>query len=357
MNGCGPSTPSPRCARRVDSAALAVNDNVPMNAAILEEYGRPLVMADRPKPAPGPGEVLLRVEACGACHSDVHVADGDWEAMKKAAKLPLVLGHEVAGVIEANNARVGVPWLGWSCGACEYCRGGRESLCQKQKITGVMTDGGYAQYMVAPFTHVIRIPEGLSAVEAAPLVCAGVTAYKAIKSSGLQKGQRVAVFGAGGLGHLAIQIARQLGAIVCAIDVHAGKLEMAKECGAHEVMDASSEAPEKALRAWGAEVAVVTAASVTAYRSAVKGVKRGGTVMVVGMPARDLELPVIPIVGGELRILGSAVGTRQDVRDMLALAARTGIRCHVETQPLEKVNDVFARLRTGDVMGRIVLTP
>jgi propanol-preferring alcohol dehydrogenase len=328
-----------------------------MNAAILEEFGQPLVLAERPKPVPGPGEVLIRVEACGACHSDVHLADGDWAAMKRAAKLPLILGHEVAGVIESNNTRVGIPWLGWSCGVCEYCRSGRESLCQKQKITGVMTDGGYAQYMTAPISHAIRIPDGLSAAEAAPLFCAGVTAYKAIKSSGLARGQRVAIFGVGGLGHLAIQIAKQLGAVVCAIDVSAEKLAMAKECGADEVMDASSDLPDKALRTWGPEIAVVTAASGTAYRSAVNGVKRGGTIMVVGMPAQDLQLPVIPIVGGELRILGSAVGTRQDVRDLLALAAKTGIRCHVETQPLDHVNEVFGRLRRGDVRGRIVLVP
>lgn len=328
-----------------------------MNAAVLEEFGKPLVMVEREKPVAGPGEVLIRVEACGACHSDVHVADGDWESMKRAAKLPLVLGHEVAGVVEANNARVGVPWLGWSCGACEYCMGGRESLCQKQRITGVMTDGGYAQYMVAPITHVIRIPDGLSAVEAAPLFCAGVTVFKAIKSSGLTRGQKVVVFGAGGLGHLAIQIARELGAVVCAVDVSHEKLAMAMECGAHMVLDSSADAPEKALRTWGAEVALVTAASAGAYRSAVRGVKRGGTVMVVGMPAEDLQLPVIPIVGGELRILGSAVGTRQDVRDMLALAARSKIRCHTETQPLERVNEVFGRLRRGEVLGRIVLTP
>lgn len=328
-----------------------------MHAAILEEYGQPLVVADRPKPTPGPGEVLVRVEACGACHSDVHLADGDWAAMKRAAKLPLILGHEVAGVIESNNARVGIPWLGWSCGGCEYCLHGRESLCQKQRITGVMTDGGYAQYMTAPISHVIRIPDGLSATEAAPLFCAGVTAFKAIKSSGLARGQKVAIFGVGGLGHLAIQIARQMGAVVCAIDVSADKLEMAKECGAHEVIDASSDSPDKALRTWGPEIAVVTAASGSAYRSAVNGVKRGGTIMVVGMPAQDLQLPVIPIVGGELRILGSAVGTRQDVRDLLALAAKTGIRCHVETQPLDQVNAVFERLRRGDVRGRIVLVP
>jgi len=328
-----------------------------MHAAILEQYGQPLVLADRPKPEPGPGEVLIRVEACGACHSDVHLADGDWDAMKRAAKLPLILGHEVAGVIEANKARVGIPWLGWSCGICDYCRQGRESLCQKQRITGVMTDGGYAQYMTAPISHAIRIPDGLSATEAAPLFCAGVTAFKAIKSSGLARGQRIAIFGVGGLGHLAIQIARQMGAVVCAIDVSAEKLEMARQCGAHEVVDASGEEPEKALRTWGPEIAVVTAASGSAYRSAVKVVKRGGTIMVVGMPAQDLQLPVIPIVGGELRIIGSAVGTRQDVRDMLALAARTGIRCHVETQPLDQVNSVFERLRRGDVQGRIVLTP
>jgi propanol-preferring alcohol dehydrogenase len=324
-----------------------------MRAAVLEEFGKPLVLGERERPEPGPGETLIRVEACGVCHSDVHLADGDWEALSRAVKLPLIPGHEVAGVEVATGARVGVPWLGWSCGECEYCGGGRETLCLKQRITGVMADGGYAEYMTVAASHAIAIPGGLSAVEAAPLFCAGVTAYKALKSSGLAEGGRVAVFGVGGLGHLAVQIAREMGAVVCGVDVEEPKLALARECGAQEAIPAGEE---KALRKWAPEVAVVTAASVAAYRSALRSLKRGGTLMVVGMPKEDLSLAVVPLVGGEIRVMGSAVGTRADCREMLSLAAERGVRCRVEAHPLEAVNGLFERLRRGGVAGRAVLT-
>lgn len=326
---------------------------VAMRAAVLREFQKPLVLEDRARPEPGPGEVLIRVEACGVCHSDVHLADGDWEALSRAAKLPLILGHEVAGVDVATGARVGVPWLGWSCGECGYCTGGRETLCLKQRITGVMMNGGYAEYMTAPASHAIPIPGGLSAVEAAPLFCAGVTAYKALKSGGVKAGVRVAVLGVGGLGHLAVQIGREMGAVVCGVDVDEAKLALARECGAAETMPA---AEEKALRKWGPEVAVVTAGSVAAYRTALRALKRGGTLMVVGMPKEEIPLAVVPLVGGEIRVMGSAVGTRADCREVLELAARGGVRCRVEAHPLEEVNALFERLRRGAVPGRAVLT-
>jgi len=325
---------------------------VAMRAAILREFGKALEISDVARPEVREGELLIRVEACGVCHSDVHLADGDWEALSRAAKLPLILGHEVAGVDVASGARVGVPWLRWSCGVCEYCLGGRETLCLKQRITGVMADGGYAEYMAAPASHAIAIPDGLSAVEAAPLFCAGVTAYKALKSSGLRAGQRVAVFGIGGLGHLAVQIAKKMGAAVLGVDLDEGKLAFAKECGAEEAMPA---AEEKASRKWAPDVAVVTTASVAAYRTALRALKRGGTLMVVGMPKEDIALSVVPLVGGEIRVIGSAVGTREDCREMLALAAESGVRCRTETHRLEDVNDLFERLRGGGILGRAVL--
>src|ERR1700675_895631 len=199
-----------------------------MKAAILHELKRPLTIEEVVQPKPAAHEVLIAVEACGVCHSDLHVADGDWKQMAKIVKMPLVLGHEIAGrVVEKGAAvrdlqvgdRVGVPWIHWTCGKCEFCREGNENLCVRQQITGVTVDGGYAEYLKAPATHVAGIPDNLASEQAAPLLCAGVTVHRALKQSRLASGQRLAVFGVGGLGHLAVQIGRELGADVTAIDI------------------------------------------------------------------------------------------------------------------------------------------
>src|SRR5271155_1229631 len=186
-----------------------------MKAAVLHEFKTPLSLEDVARPEVGADEVLIEVEACGVCHSDLHVADGDWKQIAGIVKKPLILGHEIAGrVVETGGEvrdlrigdRVGVPWVHWTCGKCEFCREGFENLCVKQQITGVTVDGGYAEFVKAPATHVARIPDNLSASQAAPLLCAGVTVYRALRQSCLTKGQRLAVFGVGGLGHLAVQI-------------------------------------------------------------------------------------------------------------------------------------------------------
>src|SRR5271163_1662490 len=186
-----------------------------MRAAILRDFKQALVMEDVARPVPDAHEVLIAVEACGVCHSDLHVADGDWAQLNGIVKKPLILGHEIAGrVVEKGSQvsdlqvgdHVGVPWVYWTCGECEFCREGNENLCAKQKITGVSEDGGYAEFVKAPATHATRIPHGLSSMEAAPLFCAGVTVYRALKQAKISAGQRLAVFGVGGLGHLAVQI-------------------------------------------------------------------------------------------------------------------------------------------------------
>ena len=208
-----------------------------MRAAVLHDFKQPLTFEDIERPQPDADEVLIQVEACGVCHSDVHVADGDWPQFAKIVKRPLILGHEIAGRVAEKGAnvrnleigdRVGVPWVYWTCGECEFCKEGNENLCSKQKITGVTVDGGYAEYFKAPASHALKIPDGLSPAEAAPLFCAGVTVYRALKQSGISRGQRLAVFGLGGLGHLAVQIGREFGAEVTAVDISDEKLARAK---------------------------------------------------------------------------------------------------------------------------------
>src|ERR1043166_6322816 len=212
-----------------------------MKAAVLHELKKPMAVEEVERPIPGEGEVLIKVEACGVCHSDLHIIEGDWKQFGGITKIPLIPGHEIAGrVVETGSAvrdlkpgdRVGVPWIHRTCGECEFCRSGYENLCVKQKITGCTVDGGYAEYINAPASHATRIPDQVSSAEAAPLFCAGVTVYRAIKQAQLAPGQRLAVFGVGGLGHLAIQIGKELGYEVTAVDVSDDKLALATSFGA-----------------------------------------------------------------------------------------------------------------------------
>jgi alcohol dehydrogenase, propanol-preferring len=341
-----------------------------MKAAVLREIGKPVTIEEVATPSPGAGEVLIRVEACGVCHSDLHLADGDWDLLRPITKVPLILGHEVAGTVAALGEgvtqlkigdRVGVPWIFWTCGECEFCREGRETLCVKQKITGCTVDGGFAEYLVAPATHAARLPASLSAVEAAPLLCAGLTVYKAMKASGIlapqKTPQRMAVFGVGGLGHLAIQIARALGIQVCAIDVTDEKLEFAKSLGAEWTVNGATEQVHKRLRAiGGAHVALVTSASPAVYETALRCLRRGGTMAVVGMANEPFRASAVSLISGETRIIASAVGTRDDLRELFELVEKFPIRCRVETRPLEAVSETFDQLKRGAVTGRIVLT-
>jgi propanol-preferring alcohol dehydrogenase len=336
-----------------------------MRAAVLREFKTPLVLEEIDRPQLGNGEVLVQVEACGVCHSDLHVADGDWKQFAGITKRPLVLGHEVAGrVVQIGNDvrdikvgdRVGVAWIHWTCGECDFCREGNENLCSKQKITGLTVDGGFAEFVKAPASHVVKIPDNLTSVEAAPLFCAGVTVYRALKQARITPGQRLAVFGVGGLGHIAIQIGRELGAEVTAVDVTEDKLEFARSLGAARTLNAATDPVVKEMRKKGsAHVVLVTSGSKAAYDMAFYCVRPTGLLLVVGLPANEISFPAIMMAGGEVRIQASAVGTRQDLHEILAMAAAGKVHCQVATRPLAQANDVLEEMRAGKIAGRIVL--
>ncbi|HXD39790.1 MAG TPA: alcohol dehydrogenase catalytic domain-containing protein [Ramlibacter sp.] len=336
-----------------------------MKAAVLKEFGAPLAIEELPTPTPADDEVLIQLEACGVCHSDLHIIDGDQPVFRGAAKQGLIPGHEAVGRIVAKGSavsnleigqRVGVAWLYQSCGACEQCLEGNENLCRKGVITGLMVDGGYAQFMRAKASHAIAVPDALGPEEAAPLFCAGVTVYRALKKAGVASGQRVAVFGVGGLGHLAVQIAKALGAEVIGLDVSQEKLALATELGAARVLDAADSAALKALaKAGGVHVAVVTSAAKAAFDAAMVVLRPTGTLAVVGLPAQPLTFAALALVGREIRVVGSAVGTRDDLRAVLEMAAAGKLRCRTESQPLDQVNQVLDRMRGGSIYGRVVL--
>jgi propanol-preferring alcohol dehydrogenase len=336
-----------------------------MKAAVLYEFKTPLSLEDVARPEVGRDEVLIEVEVCGVCHSDLHVADGDWTQFAGIVKKPLILGHEIVGRVAERGAavesvqvgeRVGVPWLQWTCGQCEFCREGNENLCVKQRITGVMVDGGYAEFAKAPASHVVKIPDALVSDQAAPLLCAGVTVHRALKQAKVHAGQRLAVFGVGGLGHIAIQIGRAAGAEVTAVDISDEKLALAKSLGAARTLNAATSNVVKEIRgSGGVHVALVTSGAKSAYDMAFYCVRPTGTLLVVGLPAKDISFPAIMMAAGEIQIKASAVGTREDLREVLAMGAAGKVHCEVTARPLADVQTVLGELSRGEVSGRIVL--
>ncbi len=338
-----------------------------MKAAVLHEFGNPLTIEEVARPNPEHDEVLIEVRACGVCHSDLHVAHGDWPQFANIVKKPLILGHEIAGlVVEKGSSvrdlqvgdHVGLPWIHWSCGECELCREGNENLCPKQKITGVTVDGGFAEFVKAPASHAAKIPNALTSMEAAPLFCAGVTVYRALRKARLSANQRLAVFGIGGLGHIAVQIGSGLGAEVTAIDISDDKLAYAESLGAVNTLNAASVDVVKELRRrGGVHAALVTSAAKAAYDAAFKSLRPTGILLVVGLPADSICFAPIMMASAEIRIQASAVGTRKDLREVLAMAAEGRLRCQVAARPLTEVNEVLNELQQGRVAGRVVLTP
>jgi alcohol dehydrogenase, propanol-preferring len=336
-----------------------------MKAAVLHAPKTPLTIEEVARPEIGADEVLIEVEVCGVCHSDLHVADGDWPQFKGIIQKPLILGHEIVGRIAERGAavtrirvgeRVGVPWLQFTCGECEFCREDNENLCVRQRITGVMVDGGYAEFAKAPASHVVKIPDALASEQAAPLLCAGVTVHRALKQAKIRAGQRLAVFGVGGLGHIAVQLGRAAGAEVTAIDISDEKLALAKSLGASRTLNAATSPVVKTLRAaGGVHIALVTSAAKSAYDMAFPCVRPTGTLLVVGLPASDISLSPVLMAAGEIQIKASAVGTREDLTEVLAMGAAGTVRCQVTTRPLADIQDVLGELSRGEVSGRIVL--
>jgi len=336
-----------------------------MKAAVLHEFKAPLSLEEVVRPEAGADDVLVEVEVCGVCHSDRHVADGDWTQLAGIVKKPLILGHEIVGRVVARGAavesvqvgeRVGIPWVQWTCGQCEFCREGNENVCPKQRITGVTVDGGYAEYAKAPASHVVKIPDTLSSEQAAPLLCAGVTVHRALKEAKIRAGQRLAVFGVGGLGHIAVQIGRAAGAEVSAIDISEEKLALAKSLGATRTLNAAqTDVVKEVRRSGGVHVALVTSAAKSAYDIAFPCVRPTGTLLAVGLPAGDISFPAILMAAGEVQIKASAVGTREDLREVLALGAAGKVCCQVTTRPLAAVQEVLGQLSRGEISGRVAL--
>ena len=335
-----------------------------MKAAVCEAFGKPLRLKEIPTPSPGPGDVLVRVKGCGVCHSDLHLIDGDWASW--GTPLPIVPGHEVTGTVEsvgegvvslAAGDRVGVPWMQYACGQCAPCKAGAEMLCASQRSTGITVNGGYAEYTVAPaaFTH--RIPDKLDLVDAAPLLCAGITVFAPMRRAGNIAGKTVAVAGLGGLGHLAVRMAAAMGAHVVAILRGPGKGELARKMGAHEIIDSEKEKIGRTLtKMGGADLILLTGISAKLLEQCVPGIGPNGTLVVLAAIAENASILPAGLITGQKRIEGSVVGTRDDMDAMLRFAADHDIRAVVERHPLSAVNDVLSKVRDGKVRLRAVLT-
>ncbi|GIT81783.1 zinc-dependent alcohol dehydrogenase [Leifsonia sp. LS1] len=333
-----------------------------MHAAVVTRFHEPLTIEERAIPSPGPGQILVRLETCGLCHTDIHAINGDWPVKPQ---LPFVPGHEGVGIVERLGAgvtsrtigqRVALPWLGHACGECRYCIDGRENLCERQYNTGYAVDGGYAEYAVADARFAAPVPDGVDPLDAAPLTCAGVTTYAAVKAARVVPGERVAVFGVGGLGHLAVQYARLVGAQVVAVDVTEEKLELAVDLGADHVVNAADVDPAQAIRhLGGADVAVVLAVAPGVVEQAFASLNRGGRLVLVSLPAGgELTVPVFDTVLKGISIIGSIVGTRQDLAEVFALHAAGRTRVVAERRDIAGVNDAVHEVLAGSVAARLV---
>ena len=333
-----------------------------MKAAVVHAFTKPLSYEEVPKPTPGPGEVLVKVETAGLCHTDIHAAHGDWPVKPTP---PFIPGHEGVGIVEQVGPgvtavhvgdRVAMPWLGEACGVCEYCIDGRETLCETQVNTGYGRDGSYAEYATASAAYVVHVPAALDSLDASVLACAGVTTYKAVKVSGARPGQLVAIFGIGGLGHLALQYAKISGATVVAVDLNDEKLALAKELGADHVVNALTDDPVAAITALGgAHAAICVAVAPKAFEQAFSALRRGGTLVFVALPADNfVKLPIFETVLNGITIVGSIVGTREDLAETYAIHAQGRTRVIRETRQLAEVNECFEEVEKGSVKARIV---
>lgn len=335
-----------------------------MRAAVVEQFKQPLVLPDWDMPSPGPGQIVVKTEACGVCHTDLHAAQGDWPLKPTP---PFIPGHEAIGLVVAVGAgvttvkegdRVGVPWLYSACGHCEYCLSAWETVCSQAKFGGYTMNGGFAEFILADPNYVAHIPQGLSSIAAAPIICAGVTTYKGIKETGAKPGDWIAISGVGGLGHLAIQYAIAMGLKVCAVDTDDKRLDHAKRLGAELVFNAKTGDPAADLKAatnGGAHGVLITAPSLAAFKQGVAMTRKTGTCVLVGLPAGEFPVPLFDVVANCITVRGSFVGTRQDMAEALAFAVEGKVKADVEIQPLSAINSILDRLQDGEVAGRVVL--
>jgi propanol-preferring alcohol dehydrogenase len=316
-----------------------------VRALVLTTAGRPLEERELPVPEPGPGEVLVRVAACGVCRTDLHIADGELSD----PKLPLVLGHQVVGRIEGSGERVGIPWLGWTCGECRYCRSGRENLCDLARFTGYHRDGGFAEYTVADERYCLSLPDGYGDVEAAPLLCAGLIGYRALRFAG--DGERLGLYGFGASAHIVAQVARSQGRRVFAFtrsgDVAAQ--EHARALGAEWAGDSSSAPPEEL------DAAIIFAPVGALVPVALRAVAKGGVVVCAGIHMSDIPSFEYDLLWGERSLRSVANLTRRDGEEFLALVPAVPVRTDVEVFPLERANEALERLRAGRLRGAAVL--
>ena len=338
-----------------------------MKAAVIEAIGQPLVVKEVPIPEPGPGEILVKIEASGVCNGDVDAHAGDFPT-PALPQLPRIPGHRGAGTVEAVGAdvtrvavgdRVGVPLVHRSCGHCEYCFNGQHMLCSDVVLTGFQVDGGYAQYVRADADYVGRIPDGLSMEQAAHLTCTGVTAWGALKAAELEAGQWCAVFGLGAVGQYTVQYAKAFGLRVVAVSAHDEALDIARGNGAEVMVNSRADDPAKYIRKQigGVHAAICNSIKVEPFVQCFHALRRKGTLVAIGLPVADLPIPIFSLIMKEITVRGSFVGSRNDLEAAYHAAARLGIRLDTEEAPLDAVNAVFRRIRAGTTSSRILLRP
>ena len=334
----------------------------PMKAAQIPKAGADFEIVEREVPKPSAAQVRIKVQACGVCHSDLFTKEGYWPGIQ----YPRVPGHEVVGIIDElgegvtgwkKGQRIGVGWHGGHDGTCLYCRRGDFRNCRNLKIPGISYDGGYEQYMVAPVEALTTMPEGLSDVEAAPLLCAGITTYNALRHSGALPGDVVAVLGIGGLGHLGIQFANKFGYKVAAVGRGSESAALAKKLGASVYIDNKVANPAEELQKMGgAQVILGTAPSAKSMTDVIDGLAPNGRLMVVGAESEPIQVTPVQLINGSRSIQGWASGTPTDAEDTLRFAELTGVRPMIETYPLEKAAEAYARMMSGKAQFRVVLT-
>ena len=333
-----------------------------MKAAVVTDFTAPLDIREVEKPTVSDGNVVVKIEASGVCHTDLHAARGDWPVKPQP---PFIPGHEGVGIVAEvgrgvttvkEGDRVGVPWLHTACGHCRHCVGGWETLCPDQANTGYSVNGGFAEFVRADPEFLGHLPRGLDWAPAAPILCAGVTVYKGLKETDARPGQTVAIVGVGGLGHLAVQYAKAMGFHVIAVDIAEDKLALAKKLGADQVINAAETDPAaEAQKGGGVEGVLVTAVSTQSFQQAVGMLGRGGTMSLVGLPPGGFELPIFEVVLMRKTIRGSIVGTRNDLSEALAFAAEGKVATHYATDGLDNINAIFDRMEQGQIEGRVVM--